>query len=159
MTLAEAERQARSHLYRLAENTDLWEHKADFAKMLRETGSRAEQQYGERPGRLSAHYVEAVPAWFLALENAEEAEYILWCAVHVTRDLLAYVETAEPELFDLYTLKYCDKIPFPDLRQRFDRKLKRLDQDLIFMLILWNSWPVDKEGGESYYSWCQKRGY
>ena len=159
MKLAEAQRRARSNLYRYKENSELLEHYETVGDMIREHGSRVEQQYGNKPGEVSRRYVEAVPSWFLALDNAEWVYSELLDAVSTVSHLLKYLQERELKLFELYARKYRDKIPLPDLRRRFDRKLKMLDQDLIFMLIDWHTWPIDRDGGEEYAQWRRKRGY
>ena len=159
MKLAEALRRARSNLYRLKENTELLKRKTSLADLIYEQGSRTEQFYEEKPGKVSARYVESIPAWFLGLEDVERREYELWCAVSVIKSLIECLQGSEPELCELYALKYRDKKPLPDVKQRFAGKLKKLDQDLIFMVILWHSWPVDPEGGDEFEKWRKNKGF
>ena len=156
MTLAEAERRARSNLYHLAENVELLESKKSVVDKVREHGSRVEQKYEEKPGNVSHHYEGAVPGWFLTLEEAEWAVYELQCAVVTVRHLLEYLEKYKPELFALYAMKYRDMASLPELKRRFGRKLKRLDQDLVFELIHWTEWKIYRDGGEVYEVWLRK---
>ena len=156
MTLAEAMRRARSNLYRFEENAEMLERKDSLVDMIRERGSRVEQQYEEKPGKVSAHYIEAVPSWFLALDNAERAYYELQDAVRTVRSLTECLEKYQPVSFALYAAKYRDGQSLPELRRRFGRKLKILDQDLIFRLIDWSTWPVDRDG-EEYHDWKSKK--
>ena len=137
----------------------MWERKDDLVSMIREQGSRTEQQYGEKPGKASTHYVPAVPSWFMSLEDTERVEYELWCTVFTVKRLLEYLQTHEQDLYNLYALKYRGKAPVPELKRHFDRKLGRLDRDLIFTLIHWHGWPIDKAGGAEFESWLQKRGF
>ena len=48
MTLFEAMRRARSNLYRFEENAEMLERKDSLVDMIRERGSRVEQQYEEK---------------------------------------------------------------------------------------------------------------
>ena len=127
--------------------------------MIREHGSRVEQQYGDKPGEVSRRYYEDVPAWFLALEDAEQAYFNLMDAVTTVRSFVKCLQEYEPGLFELYAWKYRDKVPLPELRRHFDRKLKMLDQELVFRLIDWHCWPIDHDGGEEYENWWRKRVY
>jgi len=56
-------------------------------------------------------------------------------------------------------MKYRDKIPLPELRRHFDRKLKVLDQELIFRLIDLHCWLIDHEGGGEYEAWRRMHWY
>jgi len=157
MKLAEAMRRARSNLCRYEENIKLLEHYETVGDMIREQGSRVEQQYGDKPGQTSGRYVEAVPSWFMAQESAEQTYFYLTDAVATLATFLNFLKKCEPSLHELYLWKYRDKAPLPELRQRFDRKLKKLDQELIFRLIDWHCWPIASDGGEEYEQWQRKR--
>ena len=113
MTLAEAERRAKSNLYNLEENAALLERKEDLADMIRERGSRAEQRYDEKPGKVSARYVETVPAWFLEIEDVEHMVWELFNAVTTAQGMLKFYQDHEPELHAFYVAKYRDKLPIP----------------------------------------------
>ena len=149
MLLAEAERRARSNLYRFEENTALLERKESLADMIREQGSRVEQHY-EKIGKASAHYEPAVPAWFLALEDAEQAYFNLVTAVNTVKHFVKFLQEHKPALFEVYALKYRDKASLPG-------KLRRFDQELIFNLIDWHYWPIDRDGGEEFATWRRKK--
>jgi hypothetical protein len=157
--LSEAERRVRSNLYNLEENAALLERKEDLSDMIREHGSRTEQRYGEKPGKVSARYVESVPAWFLAIEDVTRVVWELIDAVTTTRGMLKYYQDRETELYGFYEAKYKDKLPIPEIKVRCGANMKKLDRELVFNLIRWHEWPIDEDGGEEYRRWTRKRGY
>ena len=156
MRLAEAERRARWELYNCAGNADLLERKAALTRMIRERGSRSEQQYGEKPGKRSARYIDSVPAWLQETEDTERQVWILYEAVSTTNGMTAYLKDNAQELFSLYAMKYRDKATVPALRGRYGGKLKKLDTELIYTLIYWHGWPI--EDGAAYWQWLDRRG-
>jgi hypothetical protein len=156
MHLAEAERRARWELYNCAGNAELLEYKTALARVIRERGSRIEQQYGEKPGRRSARYVDSVPAWLQEAEDIERQAWILCEAANTVHGMTAYLKDNAPELFGLYAMKYRDKATVPALRGRYGGKLKKLDTELVYSLIYWYCWRV--EDGAAYYKWLDKRG-
>jgi len=157
MKLSEAERRARSNLYRLEENTALLRRKSSLADMIREHGSRVEQRHEERIGDVSGRYIEAVPSWFIELVSVERVYFELLDAVTTVQKFTKYLQDLEPKLFELYAMKYQTKASLPDLKRRFGQKLKTLDRELIFQLIDWHSWPIAHDGGEEYREWWRKR--
>jgi hypothetical protein len=157
MTLSEAVGKARWELYNYEENAELLEYKTALAYMIRERGSRTEQQYGERPGRRSARYVDSVPAWLQETEDIERQAWGLYEAASTVRSMTAYLRDNASELYGLYVLKYRDKAALPTLRNRYGGKLKKLDMELIYTLIYWHCWRI--EDGENYFKWLDKRGF
>jgi hypothetical protein len=157
ISLPEAERRARSNLYNLEANAALLEHKENLAETIRERGSRVEQRYDEKPGKVTGRYIEAFPSWLLELESVELRIWELAGAVSFTRGLLKYLREREPELFKLYAMKYRDGAAVPELKRCFSRKLDKLDRELIFRLIEWSSWRIKLEGAESWEKWRKDR--
>jgi hypothetical protein len=157
MKLSEAERRAKSNLYNLEVNTALLESEKDLLKMIRERGSRVEQRYGEKPGKVSAHYVETVPQWLFEIENLERAVWELIDAATTAQGLLKFCQDQDPELHGFYKAKYKDKLPIPELKARFGTETNKLDRELVFNLIRWHGWSIDEDGGEKYWRWMKKR--
>jgi hypothetical protein len=157
MHLSEAERRARSNLYNLETNAAMFEHKEDLAKIIRERGSRTEQRYDEKPGKVSARYVESIPSWLLEIENVERAVWELFDAVTMTRGMLKFYQAREPECYRFYGAKYRDELPIPELKRLFGADMKKLDRDVVYNLIRWHDWPIDEDGSGEYRRWLEKR--
>ena len=159
MNLAEAERRAKSNLYNLEANAETLEHKEDLAAMIRERGSRVEQRYDEKPGKVSARYVESVPPWFLDIEDVERALWELIDAVTTAQGMLKFYQDHKPELHAFYVAKYRDKLPVPELKKRYGAGMKKLDREVVFNLIRWHGWRIDEDGGGEYGRWLDRREY
>jgi hypothetical protein len=157
MKLTRAIDRARWELYNYAGNGELLEYQALLARMIRERGSRVEQQYGERPGRRSARYVDSVPAWLQEVEDIERQAWILYEAASTVNGMAEYIKGNIPELHSLFVLKYRDKATVPALRTRYGGNLKKLDMVLLYTLILWHDWPI--EDGADYYKWLETRKF
>jgi hypothetical protein len=157
MTLTEAERRVKSNLYNLETNAAMLEHEELLLEMLREHGSRVEQRYDEKPGKVSARYVESVPPWFLAIEDTQRVVWELIDAVTETQGMLKFYQDQEPKIYEFYKAKYQAKRPIPELKKRYGTGMKTLDRDLVYNLIRWHGWSIDEEGGGEFWRWERKR--
>ncbi len=134
--------EARRMLYEYEVNVRLLENKTELAKIIRETGSRAQQHHSERGGKVSGRYVDSVPKWLQDVESVEwQINQLQWEVIGIEH-LLKFLRTSQREtdnaMYSIYELKYKGRVPDREVRKRFP-KLRQIDEALISKVIDWQS--------------------
>ena len=89
----------------------------------------------------------------------ERALWELFDAVTTAQGMLKFYQDHKPELHAFYVAKYRDKLPIPELKNRYGAGMKKLDREVVFNLIRWHGWRIDEDGGGEYARWLDRREY
>ena len=106
MTRTEAEKFARSCLYNYREDIARLEQKRLKLEAARRRGSYLGQEYRERPGRMSARYIDSVPGWLEEIEFLEACITDLELCVLPVQKLLQDLETTKQDALIVYRTRY-----------------------------------------------------
>ena len=140
MTKSEAEQFARRCLYNYHENAARLEQKLFKYEIAREKGSRVIQQFHERPGKVSAGYIDSIPSWLEEVEFLEAAIIDLRLCVLPIERLLRDLEATQQEELIVYRLKYEQRLSWSkakaqalDTHNITDKRFRGLNNNLISM--------------------------
>ena len=153
MYLPDAERMAKRELYELEANIELIKRKDSLADEIRARGSRAQQKHEDRGGKVTGRYINSVPGWLLEIEDIDQAISVLVNSTLVPKSMLDYFKECKPVHYEFYKLKYRNQARPSELKRRFGTRTNELNRELIFNLINWHNWEIDKDGGKAYQQW------
>ena len=120
MTRTEAEKFARSCLYNFREDVARLEQKKLKLGAVRQRGSYLGQEYRDRPGRMSARYVDSVPGWLEEVEFLEACIVDLELCVLPVQKLLQDLENTKQDALIVYKTRYERRMSWE--RAKFDAR-------------------------------------